>query len=147
MGTTSSDKIVVYRTITDNRVRKLYIFAFILALIIFSVGTYLQIRDDKSSFMPLFFILIYPFVWILPRLKKDYAINDIEKTIKIPTIKNPIEIELITKIDVLRNKRGKIKRLIIRIPPYRYLAVEPAQKIEFINHLCSINQNIELVEK
>lgn len=147
MIASNSGKIVVYRTIEDNKVRKLIIVAFILALILFSGGVILQIRDDASYLVPFIFFLIYPFVWLLPKLKQDYLISDSEKSVKIPTVKDPVKIELITKIEIFKNNKGVIKRVILRIPPYRYLSVQPAEKLKFINHLSRLNKNIELVEK
>ena len=94
-------------------------------------------------------LLLYSLNLIFPiyQLLDKYIIDENEKTLTLKNFKKVLDIRQISSIEVYKTKKGKIKRLLIRVPPVSFFQVVPYNKGEFIQHLKKLNENIEVVDK
>ncbi len=136
----------VYRTIENIRVRKLVIIITVLAGVLFLSAVILRLRGDIGSLSPYIFFL-YCCSWLLFKLQQKYTVDEEEQTVKLPAVKTPVDIQSIKQIVISKSKKGRIKKMTLRVPPYRYYVVEPANKEAFISHLSKMNSNIEIFVK
>ena len=142
------DNLFVYTPVRNKKTFLTVVAIFALSLIVviaMSIWLEWEWLDGALAIVLLFNLL--NFIFPIYRLLDKYTIDENEMTLTLKNLKKVLDIRQISSIEVYKTKRGKIKRLLIRVPPVSFFQIVPYNKGEFIQHLKKLNENIEVVDK
>jgi len=142
------DSIFVYTPVRNKKA-----FVTIVSIIISSLAIVVALTiwlEGKWLDGTLYIVLLMNslnLIFPIYRLLDKYTIDETEMTLTIKSIKKVLDIRQISSIEVYKTKKGKIKRLLIRVSPVSFFQIVPYNKGEFIQHLKKLNENIEVIDK
>ena len=142
------DNLFVYTPVRDRKtfIRIIAIILILLAVVI-GLSIWLDWKWIDSAFSIVLLLNLLNLYLPIYRLLDKYIIDENEMTLTLKNLKRVLDIKQISSIEVYKTKKGKIKRLLIRVPPVSFFQIVPYNKYEFIQHLKKLNANIEVVDK
>lgn len=143
------DNIYVYTPVRD---RKTFIRILTLFLIFLVVVLALSFVFDWKWYGSAMYIVLglnsLNVIFLVYRNILDkYSIDENKMTLTIKSMKKVLDIRQISSIERYKTKKGKVKRLLIRVPPTSFFPVAPYNKEEFILHLKKLNSDIQVADK
>lgn len=151
--------ITVYKRLEGNARIVFYAFCILYGLILFVINIMeLEVASGEmwkkilKSVFPLsqtFFIICFVIATVPgSKVQVDDTLGEIVLGNKFTTFGiTKISIGDITTIEVIKNRKNKIKRLLIRCGPVKFHRIEPARAQECLAHLLKLNPNIDVLEK
>ena len=142
------DNLYVYTPVRDRKtfIRIITLIVTLLVVVV-ALSIWLNWKWIDSTFSIVLLLNSLNLIFPIYRFLDKYTIDENEMTLTIKSIKKVLDIRQISSIEVYKTKKGKIKRLLIRVPPVSFFQVDPYNKGEFIQHLKKLNADIAIVDK
>ena len=142
------DNLFVYTPVRNKKTFITVVAIFALSLIVvIALSILLEWKWFDGAFTIVLLLNSLNLIFPIYQLLDKYTIDENEMTLTLKNLKKVLDIRQISSIEVYKTKRGKIKRILIRVPPVSFFQIVPYNKGEFIQHLKQLNANIEVVDK
>ncbi|MFA7116899.1 MAG: hypothetical protein WC140_06715 [Bacteroidales bacterium] len=126
------------------------VWAFNSWLIIITVLIILSFFLFKNYIILRYFLLalcIPSILQIIYNLRGKIVVNEEKGTLKITNHRKILDIQQISQIETRIDNKGRVKKILVRVPPNSFFAVDPYDQKGFLNYMKKINPRIEFIEK